>query len=397
MTATDSSDLSEKRILICSTGLTKFIGGKVQLGFRRFTLNRPGWQMGYLNVESCSPEDIELALGWDPHGILVVAQTTMVPSIMKLTDTPVVLVDLMHEHPENISRIEIDDQGIGRNAAKYFLQNRYEQFGVVTWPGNPAFSSYREKGFTDELAEQGFNTAHFEVEHFSEQPWHENPRLDTWLKELKKPTAVYCIQDMVAQRIIERCKRLEIRVPTEVSVLGTDNSINICEANRPFISSMPQPLDLAGFEAATLLSELIDLQDQGRPLTPVSRFIGAGDAVERQSSSLRAIPDEVIATAANYLKTHIILGGTIADAAKEAGVNRRTLERGFRKFLGTTPGEYVREIKINHAKKLLAETDLRMWEVAKACRMTQEHFTTFFREEAGMTPSAYRRTRKHPL
>ena len=384
----------QKRILILSAGLTNYIVGQIQLGVRQFTLNRPEWQMGYLNVRNTSLADIREALAWNPDGILVLERPSLVPIVLEVSDTPMALVDLYHEHPEKISRVEIDDKGIGANAARYFLKNRFEHFAVVTCPGEPGFSSYRAQGFIDELRKNGHTPAQFEVNYVSEQPWHENPELDSWLKQLPKPTAVYSVQDLVAQRIIERSKRLDIRIPTELSVVGTDNSQNICEANRPFISSMPQPLELAGFEVASLLEELMNQHVPGKELPVLKRQIEPGDVVERQSSSLRAVPDEIIATAANYLRTHIILGGTIPDAAREAGVNRRTLERGFRKYLGSTPGEYVREIKIDHAKKLLAETDLRMWEVAQSCKMTQEHFTTFFREETGMTPSAYRRTRK---
>jgi LacI family transcriptional regulator len=337
------------------------------------------------------------ALKWKPHGIFVVQRPEKVPDLMKIRGVPLVLVDQFHDHPRGISRIEIDNEGVGRNAARYFLQNYFEHFAVVLWPGNPGFSAYRERGFTKELHRNKFDVSSFEVEHFSEQPWHENPQLDRWLQQLPKPVAVYCVQDMIAQRILERCRGLGIRVPTEVSVLGTDNSPLICESNRPFISSMPQPLEQAGFEAAAMLEKKMKLKAAGKPFPVTHKLIPVGDAVERQSSSLRAIPDPNIAQAADLLRNLIIQGGTISDAAREVGITRRTLERGFMKYMGVTPGVYVRGLKIAHAKKLLVETDLRMWEIAKACRMTQEHFTMFFREEAGVTPSTYRRTRKHPI
>jgi transcriptional regulator GlxA family with amidase domain len=76
-----------------------------------------------------------------------------------------------------------------------------------------------------------------------------------------------------------------------------------------------------------------------------------------------------------------------------AGINRRALERGFRRFLGVSPGQYMTEVKLDHARKLLSQTDLRMWEIAEACQMTQDHFSYLFRTTTGQTPSAYRRTK----
>jgi transcriptional regulator GlxA family with amidase domain len=56
----------------------------------------------------------------------------------------------------------------------------------------------------------------------------------------------------------------------------------------------------------------------------------------------------------------------------------------------------MNEVKLDHAKRLLRESELRMWEIAEACLMTQEHFATFFRKNANISPSAYRRKRKNP-
>lgn len=117
---------------------------------------------------------------------------------------------------------------------------------------------------------------------------------------------------------------------------------------------------------------------------------------ERQSTSLRAIPDPAVARAAEYLHDHALTGGTIAEAARVAGINRRSMERGFQLHLGVSPGEYIKEVKTDHAKRLLIGTELRMAEVAEACGMVQDHFSTFFKTSIGMTPSGYRRKHKRP-
>ncbi|MGA0332983.1 MAG: helix-turn-helix domain-containing protein [Kiritimatiellia bacterium] len=218
--------------------------------------------------------------------------------------------------------------------------------------------------------------------------------MDLWLRELPKPVAVYCVQDLVALRIMEQCRSLEIRVPTEVSLLGTDNHRVLCRSLRPFLSSIPQLLENAGFEAAELLAEQLNLRAAGVKPDPVSKVIEPGEVVVRQSSSLKAIPDPAIAKAVNFIHDHALSGASIAEAAREGGLNRRAMERGFQRHLGVTPGQYIHEVKLDHAKRLLRETDLRMWEIADSCLMTQEYFANFFRRSVGMSPSAYRRKRR---
>jgi LacI family transcriptional regulator len=394
MSESNPHSSAQKRILICNTALSAYLEDKVQMGIRQFALNRPDWKIGYLHAVEADETHIRDMLSWKPEGILVVARPSRVPKLFELQDIPTVVVDLYHEQRSDVSRVEVDDEAIGSRAAGYFLQNRFEHFGVVLWPGNPPFSRLREEGFARELTTQKFHSHRFELAHTAMQPWYRNPELEEWLRSLPKPAGVYCVNDVSAMRIMEQCDRLGIRIPGEVSVLGTDNNEIFCESIRPYMSSVPQPLEKVGFRAATLLDEHMGLRDTGKDLPLSQELVEPGEVVERHSTSLRALSDPAIAKAANYLRDHAFADGNIADAARVAGLNRRALERGFQQHLDTTPGGYLREVKLDHAKQLLAKTDLRMWEIAEACSMSQEHFASFFRKSTGSTPSAYRR-KKH--
>lgn len=382
------------RILVCSTALSAYLEDTVQMGIRRFALGRPDWQLGHLHAEETDDNHVRDVLRWNPDGILIVARPSQVPKLMVPKECPAMVVDLYHEHVPKISRVEVDDTAIGRRAAEFFLRNRFEHFGLIVWPGNPPFSRLRSEGFAHRLKSAGKTCVTFETSYTCMQPWHRNPDLETWLQELPKPVALYCVNDLTAMRIQEHCARLKIRIPSEASVLGTDNNLFLCESVRPLISSIPQPLELTGFRAAELLAEQIQVRDDGGNPYVIHEEIQPGEVVERQSTSLRALPDPAVARAANYLHDHVLRGGTIARAAREAGLNRRALERGFKRHLGITPGEYVREVKIEHAKRLLSSTDLRMSDIAGACLMSQEHFSTFFKSSTGQSPSQYRRTVK---
>ena len=57
-----------------------------------------------------------------------------------------------------------------------------------------------------------------------------------------------------------------------------------------------------------------------------------------------------------------------------------------------TPGNYIATIRINHARKLLTTTGMKVHEIAEKCGFyDQSHFNRAFRTAYGVPPSAYRR------
>jgi len=63
--------------------------------------------------------------------------------------------------------------------------------------------------------------------------------------------------------------------------------------------------------------------------------------------------------------------------------------------LGRGPAQEVRARKLELARRLLAETDLCVAEVAQRCGCgSVQTFTTLFRRKAGSPPAEYRRTNR---
>jgi AraC-like DNA-binding protein/quercetin dioxygenase-like cupin family protein len=77
--------------------------------------------------------------------------------------------------------------------------------------------------------------------------------------------------------------------------------------------------------------------------------------------------------------------------AEDAGVHAVYLARAFRECFGCTPGEYVRQRRIDRACQRLAESTRSVAEVAvDAGFASPSHFATAFRRATGMTPRQYR-------
>jgi AraC family transcriptional regulator len=84
----------------------------------------------------------------------------------------------------------------------------------------------------------------------------------------------------------------------------------------------------------------------------------------------------------------------LAAVAHEVQMSYSHFARAFKQSMGVSPNVYMTEQRIERAKKLLAETDLRIADIAlRAGFGSQSHFTSTFRKLVWTTPKAFRDTR----
>lgn len=81
--------------------------------------------------------------------------------------------------------------------------------------------------------------------------------------------------------------------------------------------------------------------------------------------------------------------------ASEVHVSADHLAREFRKRLGCTVGEYVRDLRLEFAAGKLVHSDEPLAQIAEAAGFAdQSHFTRVFRRKLGVTPGAYRLSKR---
>jgi AraC-like DNA-binding protein len=79
------------------------------------------------------------------------------------------------------------------------------------------------------------------------------------------------------------------------------------------------------------------------------------------------------------------------EMARNAAMSASAFSRYFRRMTGRTVSEFVNEVRIGHARRMLIETDKTVSEVAFASGFESlSNFNRRFREIAGISPREYR-------
>lgn len=113
---------------------------------------------------------------------------------------------------------------------------------------------------------------------------------------------------------------------------------------------------------------------------------------EKKIPSEKAMRDGMrIKTMLRYVQEHYGEELTARDIAGSAAVSESECLRCFRSMTGTTPIQYVRQLRIQKAAELLACTDERIADIGARCGFQEmSYFAKTFRALKGKTPAAYR-------
>lgn len=92
-----------------------------------------------------------------------------------------------------------------------------------------------------------------------------------------------------------------------------------------------------------------------------------------------------------FIDDHLSREITLGHIADHVYLNPQYVGQLFKSELGTTFTEYITEERLKRAKKLLKETNFKVYEVAQLSGYkSPKHFMTVFKQETGMTPKGFR-------
>ena len=290
----------------------------------------------------------------------------------------------------DISTVSTNNRRIATLAANHLLERNLESFAYCGVPGRTIdpWNRERREAFVAHLHEAGCTCSVYTGRHSASHSWEQlQEKLANWLDGLRKPLGLMAANDARARHVLEACRRLQLRVPEDVAVIGVDNDELICNLAHPPLTSIVQGTEEIGHTAATLLDRLMNRRERKCK----QLLVDPVGIVTRESTDLVATEDVVASTALAFIRQRASEGIQVADVARAADVSRSTLDARFRRVVGRTVHEEIQRCQLNAAQQLLATTNLPVDDVAHRSGFSSaQYMNAVFQRALGQTPGQYR-------
>jgi LacI family transcriptional regulator len=340
-------------------------------------------------------ERFRVPQGWQGQGIIARINHEALAGDIAAIGLPTINLSWYPFTGEHIARCTVDPEASGEMAADYFLTTGFKQFAYC---GPLSQLGYRDEfadAYSRALKQRGFSCNVYPTPGGDQQSiaWDTHlASLVTWLEQLPRPVAILCWSAARGRQVTEACHYAGIRVPDQVSVLGGDYDELMSHISSPPLSTIDQPAEQIGYEAARLLEGMMrGKKPRKRPLL----FPPTGIIV-RHSTDTLAIEDEIVRDALRLIRDRAQEGIRVSDVVRELAVARRALEQRFVRLVGRTPAAEIRRVRIEAAKRFLVESDRSIAHISRVTGFGhQDLFSRVFRRSVGVTPSQFRSQHQH--
>ena len=137
------------------------------------------------------------------------------------------------------------------NATSYLVNHGHQQIGYLRSKIRIKNFLEREDGFCKGLSTQKRSDYIFDVEPTSEGAYHDMKALLE--KSPKLPTAFFADNDIIAISCMKALKEKGFRLPEDISVIGFDDIMPLCEIIEPKLTTMRVPKQRLGMLAVDRL------------------------------------------------------------------------------------------------------------------------------------------------
>jgi LacI family transcriptional regulator, galactose operon repressor len=216
----------------------------------------------------------------------VVLTTTLIDSPLSsgLIERGVPLVELNRlSGRAGVDGISADNVAAGASMARLLLTEGHQRIGAVFGSRDASTSREREKGFRDVLADAGVELPDGRVA-YGGFGYDDGERgFSAVMGRPRRPTAVFCLGDLVAVGALNQARRMGLTVPDDVAVVGVDD---IAMAAWPCFDLTTVRLDLGGMAvaAADVLARRLggDSSDPGIQVFPTEVVLRGTHQLSRQ-------------------------------------------------------------------------------------------------------------------
>lgn len=199
---------------------------------------------------------------------------------LKRIGVPVVL---LNNHSEQRGRyvysVTVDNRHGARLATQHLIELGHRRIGYISGPARHSSNAGRLQGYRQALREAGIPFAPELVAPGDGKMDAGMAALPALMHLTKRPTAIFCYNDMTAIGVLRAARQLALNVPRDLSIVGFDD-ISFASFVQPPLTTIAQPQFEMGQQAMRML--LTAMSQPSR--APVANILIKGKLIVREST-----------------------------------------------------------------------------------------------------------------
>lgn len=187
----------------------------------------------------------------------------------------------------DITHVCIDNYHAALDVMAHLLSLGHKRIGLISSTNRYYSTQQRTRGYRDALSQAGLP---------SPQEYIRKANVDytfksgfdaarSLLSQEQRPTALFCISDMLALGAIASAREMGFRVPEDVTVIGFDD-VEHTTMFHPYVTTVVQPCAQIGRRAMELLIELMNAQPAPREVLMPHSLVVRESSAPRHSGLL---------------------------------------------------------------------------------------------------------------
>lgn len=356
-------------------------------GVQQFLNERPGWTAVF--DEHPGLGEVMGSAGVTRYDGVIARSTPRMHRRLAKAGVPLVNVHRESYQP-GTAGVLLDGRAVGRLAAEHLIDRGFKRLCIMF---DPQFKLPQviKQGFVETVEAADCHCEVIDVPDTTDQetkPWLRlKGLLSDALSRLEPPMGLYIENTGTARRFIQLAVARGFKVPQDWAVLG-NHDIRTSTVSHPQISTISFGYERVGYEAARLLERLMD--GQAAPTEPI--LIPPAGVTARESTDYFAVEDALVAEALRYITAHLTAPMTVDAIAYELNVSTRLLQLRFAEELGVGISVEIRRLRLEKAKRLLAERDIPIGDIPQQVGYASATMLgRAFKKSYDMTPSAFRK------
>jgi AraC-like DNA-binding protein len=163
------------------------------------------------------------------------------------------------------------------------------------------------------------------------------------------------------------------------------DDLAVMESGAAIVNRVESAPEDAGSPRLVMTSK-VPLRDRRGRVIGVAGFSRQIERIQTPSGTVEAFANVI-----EHLHSNFADNLSTEQLADMAGLSVSHFERRFRHAFGASPRQYLVRVRVEHAAKLLRESDQTVSQIALACGFYDHaHFSRSFRRIMNLSPSQYR-------